>query len=278
MWGGFVLPAARTSSYDHPMRNVPNALLSLTLLASLSIACRPSSEPSADFEKASSLWVATVLDVEAPGADPRAEQALTLARAVPAKSIDADAAKALIKRIEKARADEAQAAADLQASLEPTDRPSYQPSGDSTQPANAVEEEAADDVLVVGMSEAAFKSRFGDCVAVDSPFVEARGTRKGQAFARVDSDICRDTHPELGDNLVYVLDGKVFNVAPRSAGIPVVETEDGYKPSSGDWPEPPPAPAEDTESDGDEDGDEDDDDPENPLTSVLEALPAARLI
>lgn len=238
----FVLPDAGTSSYDRAMRTVPNALLSLMFVVVSSTACRPATEPSADFEKASGLWAATVQDVEQPGADPRAEEALLLARAVPASSIDAEAAKSLVERIENARRDEAEAAAELQARLEEADEASMTglTEGGSEVSDDETEGEEESEGLQVGMSEAAFKTLFGACVRVESEFVEARGTRKGQAYALVASAKCKEAHPQLGADLVFVLDGKVFNVAPPSAAIPVVETKDGWKPESGDWPAPAP--------------------------------------
>lgn len=231
------------------MRTLPKALLSLTLLASLSTACRPAAEASADFEEASNLWLATVVDAEEPGRDPRAAQALTLARKVPANSIDADAAKSLIQRIEETRRNEAEAAAELQAQLEEAAKQprAVQGERDPQEEGDEGEEDATPESLQVGMSQADFKTLFGACVRVDSEFVEARGSRKGQAFVLVDSAKCKEAHPELGTDLVYVLDGKVYNVGPRSAGIPVVQTAEGWKPESGDWPAPPPKVAQEDE-------------------------------
>lgn len=206
------------------------------LLFSALMACRPDAKPSADFEKASRLWLAVTLDaIASPGSDPRAEEALALARAVPAVSIDADAAKSLIRQIEQARNEESEAAAWRKTALEqaPTSLAAARTrDGDERDEAEGGELPS----LEVGMSESDFKTRFGDCMRVESEFVEARGTRKGQAFAFVESAECRDMHPQVGTDLVFVLEGRVFNIAPRSATVPVVETGDGWVPESGQWP------------------------------------------
>lgn len=222
------------------MRRLISSASTLLLVAFVAAGCRPDARPSAEYEKASKLWLAAVTErAEDAAEDPRANEALSLARAVSPESIDSQAAQALVARIEQARK-EAQ---------ERRDRPEPSPAPlvSDTTPAIAAADPFAEPPVepvpppAVGSPEADFRERYGDCVRVDSPFIEARGTRQGEAWVLTDDETCRETHPELADKLVFVLGGKIFNVAPRAAVVQVVQTDAGWLPESGNWPEPPDA-------------------------------------
>lgn len=206
------------------MRSLP-LLACLCLIATLAAGCRRDTAPSPEYARASKLWLATVNELgDDAGSDPRAEEALALARSVPADSIDSEAARALVKRIEEAQAD---AAPDEAADEEDEEWVEVSPSEEaSPEPPPAPVARPP----LVGSSEADFKGRYGACVVIDSPFVEAGGTRVGDAWRLVASAACQEAHPEIGDLLVFILEGKVFNVAPRSALKTVVRTDAGWQP------------------------------------------------
>lgn len=204
------------------------------LLALAFVACTRTSGPSDDYAEASRLWSAAVTEKgDEAASDPRADEALALAMKVPANSIDSDAATALVKRIESARAERAELAkvrADAPVRPPEPPAPSEAPGAAPPPAPKAVRP-------VIGEPAAAVRERYGDCLVKAMPFVERGGTRQGEALALVDSATCKERHPELVDTYVFVLDDKVFNVAGKSAAVPVVASDGGWAPLSGAWPD-----------------------------------------
>lgn len=213
----------------------PSVRMALTL-ALFVAACRPAAEPSEEYERAFSLWMAVQeTSPQAPGEDSRADEALALAKSVSPRSLDADAARELAKRIESAKreAAESRVRRDALQAREPPPAPAESPSVARPEPTPSRA------VATVGMPETELNELYDGCLKFAQPFVEARGAREGRAFGLVSSADCRARHPELVDNLVFVLEGKVFNVAPLKSAIPVVKTESGWAPENGQWPEKP---------------------------------------
>lgn len=214
-------------------------LVCFCLIASGGVGCRRDGGPSAEYARASKLWLAVVQEAGAdPGSDPRADEALALARAVPAHSIDVDAARALVRRIEEAQAEAAPPVEDEE------EEDAFEEAVELTDSVDAAPEPAPAPPPrppLVGSSEADFRARYGACVEMEGPFLEAGGTRTGDAWRLVPSPACQEAHPEIVELLVFILEGKVFNVAPRTALKTVVRTDAGWQPEEALPPEEAPA-------------------------------------
>lgn len=203
------------------------ALATLFVTAS---GCRQPPTTSPEFAEASALWARTVDErgFEA-GDDPRAAEALALLEKVPAESYDAQAAATLAETIRTERKRRAELA-------RPVTKPMAEVSLTSdADAASAAFAPPAPSPLVVGSDAAAFRERYGDCVKVAAPFVEAGGARSGDAWERLDTPECTERFPELEGQYVFVAEGRIFNVAPKEAGrrVDLVPTDAGFAPVDG---------------------------------------------
>lgn len=229
----------------------------LLLLLALAPACtKDSAPPSPEYAKAREQWLDLLKErMDKAYADPRADQVVLLLTAVDAKSMDYESAQALLKDIQKGRAEAAADKARLERELEtaraatqPSPTKDFVPAGDAgsgaTEGPAAAEEAKAPKA---GMSEADFLSRFGDCFEARNE-ATVGGQLGGTAYGLKDLMKCREQLPGFQTKVVLVLSGKVDAVANADEvtktkykvvdGKLVPATEADLKPKP-----PPPAPA-----------------------------------
>jgi len=213
---GPVKAVPRVPRYD-PARNSRwvGAGLVLTLAFGGVLAWREAVRPrsSEAYARASAMFDAAFAELgEAVWEEPRLLAALDLLNTVPDDSLDADAARHLASRIANGRAEAIRARKRRQAALV---LPAA-PAGAPTSPApGAAPQPSTPSRILVGDTFEQFRACYGECVVEVEPFVEKKGVRRGMAWGLVESPDCAAKFPDFKDNLVFVLEGRVFNIVPR---------------------------------------------------------------
>lgn len=184
-------------------------------LLAATFACQEPLKPSADYAEASRLYV-TITTQKGLGAyaDPRMAKVLELCEQVPPESLDAEAAVALAARVRKGIAEE-QTLAERREAPRPVIvavAEGSEVSLGSPAPSSGLSSLPR----LLGAGEAEIRERWGDCLKSEGPFVEKGGSRHGTAWSLVESEECSAIQPSLAGQLVFIADGKVFNVAPKA--------------------------------------------------------------
>lgn len=196
---------------------MPARLLLTLSLCFAAGSCHRSSGPSDAYAKAQELYLKVVQE-KGPDAvaDPRVDQALSLARQVPVDSIDSESAAALVARIEADRKEYAAAAARRVKEAELVADP--QPvrfASPEVPPAAAPAAAPVAGPPAIGSPSEDFLKRYGACVKVESQVLEKGGARHGDAYA-LTAGPCEEKFPELKGLLVAVIEARVFNVIPQA--------------------------------------------------------------
>ncbi len=189
--------------------------LVIAAVAAWGTGCHRQTGPDPRFERAFAAFVEAESERgDAAFQDPRADEALAAARAVSPSSVDHVAAQALVLRIEKGREEQAAFAAGMKAAGQPPPEPPAPSFPATPSTAQTLSRTASARPPSIGSAEADFHARYGTCVAPLAPFHEKGGERQGTAWALAEG--CEKRFPELEGVAVAILDGKVFNVIPRS--------------------------------------------------------------
>lgn len=209
----------------------------------LSLAACKKPQPSQDFADASQKFAALYgQKLDEAYADPQMDPILDQLKKVPADSLDADAAKQLISRIEtgraQQRANQEKLAAASKAALTPTAMPNFgggtaqvQQQPQVQQPETAQDAGMAQNRAIAprpGMTSAEFEKSFGDCFDY-GPTIYLGGAGTGPADSRTLKDLnrCKDLLPGFESRYVLFQNGAVVTIMDKSAIQSVTVGADG---------------------------------------------------
>lgn len=186
-----------------------------------------STESSPAFAEAFALYGQLQSETGLRPDDPRAEKALTLLAQVPNRSVDSEAARTLADGV---RAWKAEREA-FWAAHTPRNQPAAPPVVDDTDPF-APTPTPTPEPPAPGGEWGAVAKRYGACLSEEAPFIENRTNQQGTAWALVDSDACRQKHPELVGQLLLSADAKLYRVSPAADTnrIEAVRGDSGFVP------------------------------------------------
>jgi hypothetical protein len=216
------------------------------LLALAPTACRRDSGPSADYEEASRRFRTLYAQkLDEAYLDPQMGEIEAQLQRVPADSLDAEGARALLQRIQEGRARLRQEASAREKAVAaarelppgtslpgPTPEPRAPPP--PVEPPDAGPPDAGLTGPQVGTPASELVAGFRGCFRRGAPLeVEARGVRETWELA--DRTSCRLEYPGHGDVLLVIEEGRVLTLLPKSAVRTVTVTADGGT-------VPPPAP------------------------------------
>lgn len=183
----------------------------VALLIALSGCQGASTDASPAFAEAFALYGELQSETGLRAEDPRADKALKLLAQVPDRSVDSEAAKNLSEAV---RAWKAERAA-FWAAHTPKDEPARAPVVDDSDPF-APTPTPTPEPPTPGGEWGEVAKRYGGCLREEAPFIENRTNQQGTAWALVDSDACRQKHPELDGQLLLSAGSKLYRVAPAA--------------------------------------------------------------
>ncbi|MBS2026154.1 MAG: hypothetical protein JST92_27450, partial [Deltaproteobacteria bacterium] len=204
--------------------------LGLACLA-LAPACKKKPlEPSAHYEKASrihqDLYVRQLDDAYL---DPRMDEVVAELKQVPQESADYDPAQELLATIQKGketakkeRAEQEKQRAELQkglASLSAVDPAAVlarDPAPPPPPPEPVDAGPAAADPFAPGAAIADINAANGGCLVAGVPFAEEGTKQKGVTYKLADSQGCRDKLPGLVNDVLLVVDGRIYRRVSKS--------------------------------------------------------------
>ncbi|MBZ4422080.1 hypothetical protein K8638_37155 [Myxococcus sp. RHST-1-4] len=208
------------------------------LLALAPAACRRDSGPSAEYEEASRRFRALYAQkLDGAYLDPQMGEIEAQLQRVPADSLDAEGARALLQRIQEGRARMQQEASAREKAISSarevppgTSLPSSTPERQAPPPVEEAPDAGPPDAGLTGpqagtpASElvAGFRGCFRRGVPID---VEGRGMRETWELA--DRTSCRLEYPGHVDSLLLIEEGRVLTLLPKSAVRTVTVTADG---------------------------------------------------
>lgn len=197
-------------------------------------------QPSPQYEKASRIHQDLyVRKLDAAYLDPRMDEAVALLKQVPGESVDSAAAQELLQTIEKGRAqakaesaEREKAQAELRKGLEALSAVDPSKVLNAAAPVAGAADAgtpAEPDPYGEGASLADINRQSGGCLVAGIPFTEEGSTKRGVTYKVASSPECRAKLPGMVDELVLVIDGRVYRRVPadsvRQVDVPVPAEE-----------------------------------------------------